>query len=127
MEQQPSLFTRIGGNEAIAPLVDEFYLRIMGDEELAPFFEKSSMEHIRGMQREFLTVALGGDPVYQGRPLAHVHHGRGIKPHHFNLFIKHLGEVLRDHGIAGEEMNEVITHINTYVDEIVGSGSGVDG
>lgn len=108
-------------------MVDEFYLRIMQDNELAPFFEASSIDHIRGMQREFLTVALGGDPVYSGRPLAHVHHGRGIKPRHFKLFVRHLGEVLRDHGIAEEEMIEVIGHVNKHVDEIVGNGGGVDG
>lgn len=127
MHQKPSLFQRIGGEQAIGPLVDEFYERIINDENLAPFFKNSSVDHIRTMQREFLTVALGGDPVYSGRPLAHVHHGRGIKPSHFQLFVDHLGKVLEAHGIAEEEMVEVIEHVNTYVDEIVGSSGGVDG
>lgn len=127
MNQSPSLFQRIGGDAALGPLVDEFYQRIVEDEELAPFFAHSPMERIRSMQREFLTVALGGDPVYQGRPLAHVHHGMGIKPHHFQLFVDHLAAVLRSRDIPEKEMSEVIAHINTYVDEIIGSGGGTDG
>ena len=117
---------RIGGAEAMGSLVNEFYARVETDPELGPFFRGHAMEPIQRMMREFLTVSLGGSPEYSGRPLAHVHQGLKIKPHHFKLFVDHLRVVLKSRGIGEEDMSQIIDQVNIQVDEISGGG-GVDG
>ena len=43
---EKTLFEQIGGAETVAQLIDQFYDRVLGDEELAPFFEQTSMDRL---------------------------------------------------------------------------------
>ena len=78
------------------------------------------MDKLRRMRRERFSAALDGPISYTGRPLSHVHHGRGITKHHLALYIGHLIDVLQGHGINDQEVQEVIARINTYAEEITG-------
>jgi hemoglobin len=116
----PTLFERIGGKQMIAEVVDDFYDRVLADPELKPFFRNSSIDKLRSMQREFFGAALDGPITYTGKPLSHVHHGRGITKHHFTLFVNHLLDTLRDRGINDQDVTDIINRISTYADEITG-------
>jgi hemoglobin len=119
-DKQLTLFERVGGELAISDLIHEFYDRVLADMELKPFFKKTSMDKLRRMQREFFSAALDGPINYTGRPLGYVHHGRGITKHHFALYVGHLIDTLRDHGINDQDVQDIIGRINTYADEITG-------
>jgi len=119
-DKQLTLFERVGGEQAISDLIHEFYDRVLADLELKPFFKNTSMDKLRRMQREFFSAALDGPITYTGRPLGHVHHGRGITKHHFALYVGHLIDTLRDHGINDQDVQDIIGRINTYADEITG-------
>ena len=123
--KQQTLFERVGGEKTIRELIHEFYDRVVADPELKPFFKNTSMDKLRRMQREFFSAALDGPITYTGRPLSYVHHGRGITKHHFALYVAHLIDTLRDHGINDQDVNDLIGRINTYANEITGDvGSG---
>ena len=115
------LFQKAGGEEGVAALVDAFYQRVLADETLAPFFKDSSMDKLRLMQREFFAMALGGPISYSGKPLAHAHHGRGITPGHFAAFVQHLVDTLREKGMTQEDIDEIISRIDTYANEVTGT------
>lgn len=119
-DKKQTLFERVGGEQAISDLIHEFYDRVLADPELKPFFKTVSMGKLRRMQREFFSAALDGPITYSGRPLSHVHHGRGITKHHFALYVGHLIGTLQDHGIIDQDVQEIIGRINTYSDEITG-------
>ncbi|MEN3940867.1 group 1 truncated hemoglobin [Prosthecobacter sp. SYSU 5D2] len=121
MDTQESLYERLGGSAGVETLVEAFYIRVLADPELAPFFRDSSIERLQKMQTEFFNRALGGPIAYSGRPLAHVHHGKGITRRHFALFVGHLLETLKDYGCEDRETDEVIEHINTFANEITGT------
>ncbi|MGK0186490.1 MAG: hemoglobin [Verrucomicrobiales bacterium] len=125
--QEQTLYDRIGGETTVANLIDDFYSRVKSDIELAPFFENTPMEKLHRMQREFFAVALGGESTYSGRPLSYVHHGLGIKPRHFQKFVEHLDATLAGFKLSDADHQEIISRINTYVDEIIGGSGGVDG
>ncbi|MDI1313532.1 group 1 truncated hemoglobin [Prosthecobacter sp.] len=116
----PSLYERLGGEAMITALIPAFYVRVLADPELGPFFKHTELEKLHTMQREFFVMATGGPITYSGRPLAHAHHGRGISRHHFALFTRHLVETLLDMGVTQEETDEVIQRINAVTNEIVG-------
>lgn len=118
--KQPTLFERVGGEQAISGLINEFYDRVVADPELKPFFKNTSMEKLRRMQFEFFSAALDGPILYTGKPLSHVHHGKGITKHHFALYVGHLIQTLQDHEINEQDMQDIISRINTYADEITG-------
>lgn len=121
MSDNPStLFERIGGEQTIAEVVYDFYERVLADPELKPFFKNTAMDKLRRMQREFFSAALDGHITYTGKPLGHVHHGRGITKNHFALFVNHLLDTLRDYGINDQDVTDIIGRINTYADEITG-------
>jgi hemoglobin len=119
-KKQQTLFERLGGEAAIAELIHDFYDRVLADPELKPFFKHTSIDKLRRMQHEFFSAALDGPINYTGRPLSHVHHGRGITKHHFALYVNHLLDTLQDCGINDRDVNEIIGRINTYADEITG-------
>lgn len=116
----PSLYERLGGEEAISALIPAFYTRVLADDDLRPFFKGTSMAKLHAMQHEFFAMATGGPLAYTGRPLAHAHHGRGITPQHFARFTSHLVETLLDMGATREEVDEVIQRINASMNEVVG-------
>ena len=122
----PTLFERIGGKQMIAEVIDDFYGRVLADPELKPFFKNTSMDKLRNMQKEFFSAALDGPITYTGKPLSHVHHGRGITKHHFTLFVNHLLDTLRNHNLNDQDVSNIISRINTYADEITGDISPAD-
>ena len=104
----------------IAELIDEFYDRVLVDPELKPFFKDTSVDKLRRMQREFFSAALDGPITYTGRPLSHVHHGRGITKHHLARYVDHLIDTLRGRGINDQDVQDIIGRISTYANEITG-------
>jgi hemoglobin len=120
-QNTPSLYEQLGGEDLIANLIPAFYVRVLADPELGPFFKHTSLDKLHAMQREFFVMATGGPIEYSGRPLAHAHHGRGITRQHFTRFTGHLVETLLDLGVTQEEADEVIQRINATTNEIVGA------
>lgn len=121
MNEKPSLYERIGGEEGVENLVIDFYVRVMKDPELAPFFRHTSIEKLHKMQHEFFCAALGGPITYTGEPIAKAHHGRGITARHFTRFVTHLLDTLEDMGISNGEAGELINRVNQYVNEVTGT------
>ena len=115
-----TLFERIDGEQMIAEVVDDFYDSVLADPELKPFFRNTSIDKLRSMQREFFGAALDGPITYTGKPLSHVHHGRGITKHHFTLYVNHLLDTLRERGINDQDVTDIISRIRIYADEITG-------
>ncbi len=125
LEEQQTLYQRVGGEQAITELIHEFYDRVLADSELKPFFKDTSVDKLRRMQREFFSAALDGPVTYTGRPLSHVHHGKGITKHHFARYVDHLIDTLRSRDITEEDVNDIIGRINTYANEITGDAGSM--
>jgi hemoglobin len=116
-----TLYQRIGGQTAVASLVDQFYHGVVNDPELSPFFSGVGLPKLQHMQIEFFTAALDGPINYTGRPINHVHHGLGIGRRHFQAFVEHLLKTLEDFPISEDDRYAIISRLNTYVDDIAAS------
>jgi hemoglobin len=117
-----SLFARAGGEAGIEKLVEAFYERVLADEVLAPFFEHAPMDHLRTMQKELFSEALGGPLYYSGRSLRQVHAGKGIKRRHVRRFVGHLLKTLEaereDLKITEQEVKDIYSRIAVEVDRV---------
>jgi hemoglobin len=121
-----SLFDRIGGDLAIAKLVEAFYDRVLADPELAPFFNATSMDTLVRMQHEYFAAALGGPEAYSGIALRAAHSGRGIGERHYARFAGHLLDTLNDALTDPDDVAEISNRLTMHADDIVG-GATVDG
>ena len=125
--EEETLYHRVGGKEGITRLVDSFYDRVLGDPELGPFFEATSMDKLRRMQREFFTAALGGPADYSGKPLDKAHAGQGIKARHLQRFVGHLVATLdEEFDLEPEDESAIKDRIWHYADDVTGA-YGFDG
>lgn len=129
MSAEPqTLYDRIGGREGAAALVDEFYVRVLNDSRLRPFFLNSSIERLKRIQQEFFAAALDGPVATSDVDLARIHQGRNIRREHLTRFVDHLIAVLdsRDAITAADAMN-ITFRIGTYAGQVLEESGGEDG
>jgi hemoglobin len=128
--QTQTLYDRVGGQAGVTRLIGSFYQRLLADAQLSPFFATIPMEKLQRMQVEFFTAALGGPLQYSGRPLAHVHHGRGITKTHLRRFTEHLLATLESIPLSQQDIQSIYNRIAVEADEIAedaeGLGSGCE-
>lgn len=121
-DNEPSVFEKIGGEEGVERLVEKFYDRVISDPKLGRFFEQAPVEHLKTMQKEFFSEALGGPLFYSGRSLRQVHAGKGIHKEHLQCFIEHLLATLKaersDLNLDDQEINRIYSRIAIEADRI---------
>lgn len=99
-------------------IVEYFYARVLGDDQLQKFFAGANMSRLKGRQAEFFATALGGPGPYTGAPMKHVHQGRGITMHHFNLVAGHLADALTAAGVPSQTVTETLGIVAPLAPEI---------
>ena len=127
-DSQHTLYTRIGGEQSIAEMVDAFYIRVLADPDLRSKFEGVSVERLHNMQKEFFSAALDGPVSRSDHDLAAAHDGLQITRHQVTLFVRHLISVLDSRElISRNDAMEIVFRIATYMDDVVGDAGGLDG
>lgn len=117
-----SIYESIGGESALAAVVDDFYLRVLADPQLVGFFAGANMRKLKGRQIEFFAAALGGPDAYQGLDMRKVHAGRGISQADFDQVTFHLTAALTAAGVPGETIVAIAAAITPLADDIVSRG-----
>ena len=120
-----TIYNRIGGHEAIEAVVDDFYVRVLADDQLRGFFTGTNMNRLKGKQVEFFAANLGGPEPYTGAPMKQVHQGRGISTYHFSLVAGHLAEALAAAGVPSETVTEILAAIAPLATEIASAEAKV--
>lgn len=113
-----TIYERIGGHEAIEAVVEDFYIRVLADDQLTGFFTGTNMNRLRGKQVEFFAAALGAPEPYTGAPMKQVHQGRGITMHHFSLVAGHLADALAAAGVPSETVVAILSAIAPLAPDI---------
>jgi hemoglobin len=116
----PTIYERLGGMVSIDVAVDQFYERIIGDPELASFFDRVDMRRLRAHQKAFLAMALGGPRRHAGSGLAEAHRHLAIDDHHVDLVAGHLAAVLAGLGVSPALIDEVVLAVDGLRGEVLG-------
>ena len=103
-----SIHDAIGGYATIEMVVEDFYTRMLADDQLSGFFVGSNMNRLKGKQVEFFAAALGGPDPYTGASMKQVHQGRGIMMSHFALVAGHLTDSLSAAGVPPATVDDII-------------------
>lgn len=118
MEQ--TLYEKVGGEEAIAKVVDYFYSElVLKDETVNQFFKNTDMEKQRRHQTKFISFALGGPNQYSGQSMAKAHQGMNLQPEHFNAIAKHLHDALAHFGVSEADIDTALTKVASLRDDIL--------
>jgi hemoglobin len=121
--QQPSLYKRLGGHDALAAVTDDFVGRLATDPKLGRFFaghNEAGLKRIRQHVVDFLCVATGGPCVYTGQDMKTAHTGLHITEDDWNVTVKHLVETLDKFNVPEKEKGEVLGAISGLKGDIVG-------
>jgi hemoglobin len=118
-----SIYDKIGGHEALELVVEDFYVRVLADDQLASFFTGTNMSRLKSKQVEFFAAALGGPEPYTGASMKQVHQGRGITMHHFSLVAGHLGEALTAAGVPSRTVTDILMAIAPLASDITSGES----
>lgn len=95
-----SLFEQLGGDEAIAAVVDLFYAKVLADPTLAPYFAGVELDRLKGHQRRFIGQALGAGRPYTGRSMRKAHEHLSITDAAFDRVVAHLAAALTEAGVG---------------------------
>jgi hemoglobin len=116
-----TLYDRIGGAPAVNSAVERFYVRVLADPMLAPFFKDTEMARLKTHQFAFLSQALGGPQQYSGASMARAHSRLQIEKRHFDAVAAHLVETLRELGVDESMVAEVAAAITPLASQVVNS------
>ena len=118
----PTLYTRLGGYDAIAAVSDDFIARLAADKQLARFLvgmSDNSKAHLRQLVVDLLCQATGGPCVYIGRDMKTSHKGLGITGSDWDLSVKALIASLDKFKVPEKEKGELLTIASSLKADIV--------
>ena len=121
-DSSDSLYTRLGGFDAITAVAENLLPRLAGDPQLGRFWQNRGDD---GIQREkqllidFLSNSAGGPLYYTDRDMALSHKGMGISQSDWELFIGHLTATLDAFDLPEREQSDVLAFIDSTHSDIV--------
>ncbi|MCH8045328.1 MAG: group 1 truncated hemoglobin [Planctomycetes bacterium] len=117
-----SLYSRLGGYDAVAAVVDDFLPRLQGDEQLGRFWLHRGEDGVareKQLLTDFLCANAGGPVYYTGRDMRISHRGMRISSGDWQRLIGHLTDTLNKFEVPEAEKNDVLGFVESTRDEIV--------
>jgi len=119
MTADETLYERLGGREAIRAVVDDFYARLLADDELGPFFADTDMESLKEHQTDYLCEAAGGPAEYTGPDIRAAHLHVPFTDALLDRSVEHLLASLDEFDVTGEDREAVVGAITTHADDLL--------
>ena len=114
-----TLYDRLGGHDGIRAVVDDFYDRLVADDELGPLFEDADLETLRKTQTDFLCEAAGGPETYDAAPVREAHLHVPFTPELIQRAIDILYESLDAFDVSEEDADAVVGAIAAYEEDLL--------
>ena len=121
-QDKKSLYTRLGGYDAIALVVDDFITRLATDKRFERFFAGFSDDSKKRLRQHILDqfcAAAGGPCVYTGREMRTSHKGLGITEADWDAAAKHLVAALDKYKVPEAEKSELLAFVVSQKKDIV--------
>lgn len=115
-----SIYDKIGGTKSVVAAVDIFYGKVLADDRVNGFFNKTDMQAQRGKQVKFLAFVMGGPEKWQGKSMLEAHKGMNLTDEHFGAIAGHLQSTLVELKVPEEIIGEIMTIAASTHDDIVG-------
>lgn len=114
-----TLFTRIGGMNAVDAAVDLFYSKVMMDDRINHFFFHIDMTKQSGKMKAFLAFAFGAPFPYPGLAMREAHQHMHLTEEHFNAVAEHLVSTLKELTVPQPLIDEVVMVAMSVKDDVL--------
>ena len=104
----PSLYTRLGGREAIRAVVGDFLGRVAADRRINAFFRGVDTEELAGKLTDQLCQVTGGPCRYTGKPMREAHADMKISDADFDALVEDLAGSLDHFSVGPNEVRELL-------------------
>ena len=122
MSEEKSLYSRLGGYDAIAAVSENLVARLMADPLLGRFWANRSDDGIRREKQlliDFLCQSAGGPLFYTGRDMKTSHKGMRISEADWAAFMSHVNATLDHFGVPALERSQVIGFVESTKSDMV--------
>jgi hemoglobin len=117
---QLTLYTRLGGQPAIAAVVDDFVAQVAADSRINGRFANANVPRLKILLVEQVCQATGGPCAYTGRDMRSAHAGMGITDAEFNALVEDLVKSLDKFQVAEPDKDELLGLLGGLKSEVVG-------
>ncbi len=118
-----SLYSRLGGYDAIAAVADDLLPRLRSDPRLQRFWTSPRSTDTNNRERQllvdFISASAGGPTFYLGRDLKTSHKGMGIDQDDYTALKEHLVATLEKFNVPERERDDVMAFISSLEEQIV--------
>lgn len=120
---EKSLYARLGGYDAIAAVVDDFFGSLTKDPQFsARFFtghSADSFKKVRQLTVDLTCAATGGPCYYTGRDMKTTHAGLGITENDWDASVKHFVATLDKFKVPQKEQADLLGIVSSLKGDIV--------
>ena len=117
-----TLYSRVGGYDAIAAMVENLLPRLTSDPQLGRFWKNRSHDGVRREKQlliDFLSASAGGPLLYVGRDMKTSHKGMNISESDWTAFIGHLEATLDSFKVPANERTQVLAFVDSTKSDIL--------
>jgi len=111
---EETLYERLGERDGIRAVVDDFYDRLVADDDLGPYFEGANVASLRRTQTDFLCEAAGGPETYDAAPVREAHLDVPFTPADIQRAVELLYESLDAFDVPGDDADRVVEAVAAH-------------
>lgn len=116
----PTLYQRLGGQDAITAVVDDAVDQIAADPRINGRFGGTGIPHLKARLVELLCLRSGGPCVYTGRDMAAAHEGMNIRDDEFDALAQDVARSLAKFKVPAREQDELMRILGQMRNAVVG-------
>ncbi len=106
--KEETLFSRIGGMDAVNAAVTIFYSKVLLDDRVNQFFKSVDMSSQSGKMKAFLAYAFGAPLTYTGKDMREAHIHMDLTEEHFTAVAENLMATLEELSVPQNLVDEVM-------------------
>lgn len=107
------------GRVTIARMIAAFYADMLQSPQLGHYFHEVSVSGLVEHQAMFMETIMGGPTVFLDEQIRLAHHHLRISNDDFDEMLRLLDDRMRQFGVEGEDIEEVLTGYRRLQDDVV--------
>ncbi len=119
----PPLYTRLGGKDGVAAIIDSFVDDMLADKRLKKSFSHVAkgpkLDHFKQMLADQICEITGGGCHYTGKNMADEHAGMRVTRAQFDAFISDFQLALEEKQVAKDDAQQLLDQLSLMKDDIV--------
>lgn len=115
----PSLYQRLGGKDALIAVVNELWTVVAADTRINARFAHTKPEAFGAQLVDFLCQASGGPCKYLGKDMKTAHTGMQLNGADFNALAEDTVKALDKFKVPSDEKNEVMNLLGSLKGDII--------